>query len=196
MDKGGGTISVNSPALNWGAVTICGDQMEKLLQKLYEDMYPKLVRQAAFLLGDMGAAEDVAQEAFLKLHRQNLMEIENPPGWLAKVTNNLCYNHLRSEGNRRRREENVGQGMTYASFSMTTPSAEQLVVDEEELQLVRQALAQLQPRDRMILLMKFSGYNYEEIASTVDVSKGSVGTLLSRARERFKKTYQRLSSTN
>lgn len=148
------------------------------------------------MLGDVGAAEDAAQEAFLRLHRQGLAEIENPPGWLAKVTNNLCYNHLRSEGNRRRREKKVGQVEESVGFSLAAPSAEQLVVDREELQLIRQALAELKPRDRMVLLMKFSGHNYEEIASTLDISKGSVGTFLARARERFRQTYQRLLLTN
>ncbi|MEG6523192.1 RNA polymerase sigma factor SigX [Desulfotomaculum sp. 1211_IL3151] len=170
--------------------------MTDQLQKLYEEMYPKLVRQAAFMLGDVGAAEDAAQEAFLRLYRQGLDEIENPSAWLTKVTNNLCYSHLRSEGNRRRREEKVGQAEEAVGFSLVVPSAEQLVVDREELQLIRQALAELKPRDRMVLLMKFSGYNYEEIAATLDVSKGSVGTFLARARERFRQAYQRFLLTN
>ncbi|RYD06833.1 hypothetical protein N752_02190 [Desulforamulus aquiferis] len=72
------------------------------------------------------------------------------------------------------------------------PAAEELVLDREEVRLVRSALEKLQPRDRIILLMKFSGYSYDEIAVTAEIGKNSVGTILSRARERFKREYEYL----
>lgn len=173
-----------------GAV-LDGEIMEKDFQRLYSDNYLKLVRQATFLLGDVSAAEDLAQEAFIRLHRTNLTNVENPQAWLAKVINNLCYDYMRSEGSRRRREEKFFQPEYQASVSFTS-SAENLVMDMEEIRLVKQALLKLQPRDRLVLLMRFSGYGYDEIAATTEMNKSSVGTILARARERFKRSYQEI----
>lgn len=188
--KGGGTISINIPALQMGAV-LDGGIMEKDFQKLYSDNYLKLVRQATFLIGDVSAAEDLAQEAFIRLHRTNLTSVENPPAWLTKVINNLCYDYMRSEGSRRKREEKYFQPVNQEALSSTS-SAENLVMDMEEIRLVQQALLKLQPRDRLVLLMRFSGYGYDEIAATTEMNKGSVGTVLARARERFKRAYQKI----
>lgn len=186
----GVNISANTPALTIKAVPICGEKMESSFQQIYQELYAKLVRQAVFILGERSAAEDAVQEAFLRLHSTGLAAVDNPSAWLSKVTANLCYNYMRGEGNRRRREEKVSLLPNYNS-NQVAPSAEETVLDMEEVQLIRQALQQLQPRDRMVLLMKFSGYTYEDIAAAVDINKTSVGTILARARERFKQEYQR-----
>lgn len=162
--------------------------MESEWQKIYVQHYQKLVRQAAFLLGDISMAEDLAQEAFIRLHKIGLSNIVNPTGWLTKVIHNLCYDHMRSEGNRRKREEKFS--LPLLAHSAEANSAENLVIDREDVRLVQLALQSLQPRDRLVLLMKFSGYGYEEIATATEMNKSSVGTILARARERFKRVYQ------
>ncbi|MTI81159.1 MAG: sigma-70 family RNA polymerase sigma factor [Firmicutes bacterium] len=154
--------------------------------EIYTENYTKLLRQAAFLLGDKTAAEDMVQEAFIRLNKTGLSTIETPSAWLTRVVNNLCYSYMRSEGSRRRREEKVGRQ------SVEEHSAEQVVLNKEDKNLTHQALSKLQPRDRMVLLLKFSGYKYHEIASALNINKSSVGTILSRARDRFKKEYQQL----
>lgn len=164
--------------------------MERDFQQLFKEHYYKLVRQAAFVLGDPTAAEDVVQEAFVRLHRTGVKKVDNPAAWLTKVTNNLCFDFLRSEGSRRRREEKYAQP---AELTTLTSSTENIVMDKEEVRLVQKALGKLQPRDRMVLVMKFSGYSYDEIAATVELNKSSVGTILARARERFKREYEGLS---
>lgn len=178
------------PAVPLEAVSTCGENMESEFQKIYHELYGRLVRQAAFLLGDVAAAEDVAQEAFLRLHRAGLSNIGSPAGWLAKVTNNLCYDHMRSEGSRRRREDRYVDPADVEDSVSYVGSAESQLMDKEEIRLVHQALLELLPRDRLVLLMKFSGYSYDEIAATIDLNRGSVGTVLSRARERFKRAYE------
>lgn len=190
MVKGVALISLNMPAVSLKTMPIYGGNMDIQFKNIYSEMFPKLVRQAAFLLGDPAAAEDLAQEAFLRLHGVGLDTVENPAGWLAKVTNNLCFSYLRKESSRRKREEIVCQQDIFASLNV--PSAEKLALHREELQLVQKALGQLQPRDRLVLLMKFSGYSYDEIAATVEINRSSVGTILARARERFKREYQLL----
>ena len=177
-------------------VLVRGDDHQMKFRKIYREMYPKLIRQAAFLLGDAAAAEDMVQEAFLKLHNFGFDEINNPKAWLTKVTNNLCYSYMRSEGSRRRREETVCRQSLNQLTSGAAVSAESVILDWEELQMVRQALNRLSPRDRIVLLLKFSGYKYDQIAEAVDVNRSSVGAILARARERFKREYNNLLSVH
>ena len=55
---------------------------------------------------------------------------------------------------------------------------------------MRSALATLGDRDREALLLKAEGFNYEEIAATLGLSKGAVGTTLARARRRLVEAYR------
>jgi RNA polymerase sigma-70 factor (ECF subfamily) len=63
---------------------------------------------------------------------------------------------------------------------------------EEERAMARQALDALAERDRDALLMREEGLNYDEIAKALDLSVGSVGTTLSRARRRLMEAYEAL----
>ena len=60
----------------------------------------------------------------------------------------------------------------------------------ERTALVRAALATLGERDREALLLKAEGFNYEEIAATLGLSNGAVGTTLARARRRLVEAYR------
>jgi RNA polymerase sigma-70 factor (ECF subfamily) len=55
---------------------------------------------------------------------------------------------------------------------------------------VRAALDELTPRDREALLLKAEGFNYEEIAATLGLARGAVGTTLARARRRLVEAYR------
>ncbi len=68
----GDTISVNLTTISVRAGSNYGENMEHSFQKIYAEMYARVVRQAAFLLGDTAMAEDVAQEAFVRLHGMGL----------------------------------------------------------------------------------------------------------------------------
>ena len=64
--------------------------------------------------------------------------------------------------------------------------------DENSLKNVQAALAQLKDRDRDALLLWEEGFSYEEIADTVGLSRGSIGTTMARARARLAAAYQQL----
>ncbi|OAT79981.1 RNA polymerase subunit sigma [Desulfotomaculum copahuensis] len=157
-------------------------------KELFDSHYPAVYRRAACILGNPAAAEDVAQETFLKLYQAPPVNQENLAGWLARVATNLAYNHLRGENNRRRRES--AQGIEEATM---LPSCEEEALRREETRLVQQVLDHLPERDRTCLLLRFSGAGYREIAALIDVKPGSVGTLLARAQARFREEYARLS---
>jgi len=150
-------------------------------QEVFQRYYPVACRQAAYLLGCTEAAEDVAQEVFVKLYYSPPREFSGLGGWLARVTANLSFNYLKQQKNRRQREQKaVGEGFGNV-FSL-----EDRILKNNDVRLVRDILAELNERDRICLLLKFSGYSYREIAEITGVETGSVGTILARAQARFK----------
>src|SRR5690606_8149349 len=92
--------------------------------------------------------------------------------------------YLRQRGNRMRREtaaDNVQQ---------ERHDLEDLAIRSEERINVHQVLESLSERDRTCLIMRFSGFSYQEIAEVIGVSKNSVGTILLRAMRRFRREYE------
>ncbi|MCL6449458.1 MAG: RNA polymerase sigma factor SigX [Armatimonadetes bacterium] len=158
-------------------------------KQIFDLYYPAVHRRAAYILGSPEAAEDVAQETFLKLYQAPPQERANLAGWLLRVATNLAYNHLRSEKNRLRRESS----RFLAELAAASPSVEESCLQSEEMRLVQAVLQRLAPRDRVGLLLKYSGAGYREIAAALDLKPGSVGTVLARALARFRQEYERLS---
>lgn len=153
-------------------------------KELFDRHYPAICRHLTCLLGNRAAAEDVAQEAFAKLYQTPPPEPSNLGGWLARVATNLAYNHIRSENSRTRRE--VGAGLAEV---VAEEGPEELLVRAEEIALTRRILEQLPERDRACLLLRFSGMDYAGIARATGIKNSSVGTVLARARAKFKVEY-------
>lgn len=152
----------------------------------FDEVFPSLFRYCNRLTGDPDAAEDVAQETFLRFVRDG---VQGPPkalrAWLFKVATHLIRDRYRVRENRRRlMEENP---MT-PSASPDDPEAD--VERAETVAAVRSALDELDPRDRQLLLMRGEGFSYKEMADAVGVKATSVGTLLARAQERFIDVYE------
>lgn len=154
-------------------------------QQVFYTYYPVVCRQAAYLLGSTEAVEDIAQETFLKLYYSSPGEIRNVGGWLGKVAANLCYSYLIREKSRSLREANVLNG----PLQEKVVSLEETFLRNHEVKKVQEILAQLNERDRMVLLLKFSGYRYKEMAEIIEVETNSVGSILARALTRFKNLY-------
>lgn len=154
--------------------------------RLFERLYPPLFRYLRRLTGDSDAAEDAAQEAFVRLTEQSLPENEVRP-WLFTVATNLIRDRARKADRHRRLEPHVPRASTPDPPDVSAARKERIL-------MVRRALAELSERDRTMLLMREEGFKYAEIATAVDVAPGSVGTLLSRAARRFEQTYTALQA--
>lgn len=153
-------------------------------EQIFHNYYPFVCRQLYYLVGNQSLAEDLAQETFLKLYQLPPADFSNIGGWLAKVATNLAYNHLRSEKSRQKREDHCEMERMAKMISF-----EEVVVRNQEVREVRSILKQLSARDRTCLLLKFSGYKYQEIATVAGMNVNSVGTILARAQDKFKKIY-------
>jgi len=149
--------------------------------------YPGVYRLAFRLTGSPQAADDVAQEVFLRLYRHPLPpgESHNLPAWLYRVTASLAYNLLRAEARRDRRQAAVQV--------QTEPDPAERAQRQEERRLVRQALATLPSRQGQLLILRHAGFSYRELAEILQVAPTSVGTLLARAERAFEQAYLALS---
>jgi RNA polymerase sigma factor (sigma-70 family) len=146
--------------------------------RIYREERGAVLWHLVRLTGDRQLAEDLTQEAFGRLMDAGTDTLRNPRAWLTAVASNLAFNHFRSESRRVERERTHG-----LVESVTTP-------DRDEVLDVRSALAELDPRDAAMLLMRHSGFSYADIADAVGIAPGSVGTILARAQGRFREVYE------
>lgn len=144
----------------------------------FNNYYPLIVKKIMFMVGNREIAEDIAQETFIKFFNTNKKEIANVKAWLLRVAINLTYNYIRSEKNRKDREEKI------VSEKVIDISEE--VIKKEEGKIIRKALSKLSERDNQLIVFKYAGYSYREIAEILDIEETSVGTFLARAKKRFK----------
>lgn len=148
--------------------------------ELFDDVYPELFRYCVRMAGDVDVAEDVVQDAFVRLLDRGVRgDRAGLRAWLFKVATHRLRDGIRVRENRRRllRERPV------APDPVATP--EELTRREERVFRARRALSRLDERDRTLLLLKEEGFSYQEMADAVGVRATSIGTLLARARRRF-----------
>jgi len=156
-------------------------------ERLFLQEYPKVVAIAYRVLADRQAAEDVAQEVFLKFHRSHSPDSEGASGWLHSAAVHSALNVIRGERRRARRET------AHAREAAQTPAASpELVVEEaEQRQEVRRALSRLPQRTAAVLMLRHSGLSYAEVATALGMKVTNVGTLLRRAEDALRKEVNR-----
>ena len=157
-------------------------EFEAAFSEHYTRVYGVLFR----LVGDRAQAEDLAVEAFWRLWERAPQHRENLGGWLYRVAMRLGYNALRAA---RRREYYELQAGREALEQTTSPEPSRTVEQRQERQQVRAVLGDMKERDAQLLVLRHSGFSYREIADTLGVAPGSVGTLLARAEAEFERRY-------
>ncbi|MEN4451039.1 RNA polymerase sigma factor SigI [Mycobacterium sp. SM3041] len=143
--------------------------------------HPYLVNLAYQMLGDVGDAEDVAQEAFLRLSRTEPGEIEDVRAWLTTVAGRLCLDLVRSA--RARREQPTEQDEMPPLASNEPDPADRVTLDDEVSSALMRVLRQLSPGERVaFILHDVFGVPFESIAETVGRPVGTCRQLARRAR--------------
>lgn len=139
----------------------------------------ELVGLAYRMLGSVTEAEDVAQEALLRLQRHGLDDVERPGAWLARAASRLCLDRLRSA--ERRRESYIGPWLPEPLVDTDDPAGLELAESLSLAFLV--VLESLSPAQRIaFVLHDVFGHEYDELASMLDRSEQACRQLVSRAR--------------
>ncbi|PEE37794.1 RNA polymerase sigma factor SigX [Bacillus pseudomycoides] len=157
-------------------------------EELFKQYYGYVVKQILWIIKKQTIAEELAQEVFLQLYRTDWKAIENLPGWLIRSSTYVAYNYLRSE---KRHQARIDKTIQYHEVQHVS-SLDDDWIRKEEVTKVQIALSNMSDRDRTILLMKFSGFQYKEIAEVLQIDITSIGTLLVRAKTKFRKIYKRM----
>lgn len=161
---------------------------DKPFEDLFFEHYPRLVRMLIRLVGNSGQAEELASDAFYRLHRHRSQygAEDHPAGWLYRTATNLALDALRSNARRLRREELAHQ-IEPGNPAAGNPLFQLLA--EEQRERVRTVMARLKPIQAQVLLMGSSGFTAKEIGALVGARTDSLYVLISRARAQFEKEY-------
>lgn len=160
-------------------------------EEFFLENFPGVFRLLFRVTGSRQEAEDLAQEAFLRLLRRLRTEGDAvaptdavaPIAWTYRVALNLAYNRLRDTGRRRRRLEELGAVLSDPGARPGGP--DESLLRERERDEVRFVLGLLPERQARLLLLRNSGLSYRQIAEVLEVAPGSIGTLLARAEGAF-----------
>ena len=149
---------------------------------------PYLVNLAYQMLGDIGEAEDVAQEAYLRLAAADLREINDVRAWLTVVAGRLCLDQVRSA---RARREKPGPETTLAAgsplhVSPAVDPADRVTLDDQISDALLEVLRRLSPGERVaFVLHDVFQISFDAIAETVGRPVGTCRQLARRARQKI-----------
>lgn len=161
---------------------------EQPITLAWHENHAYLVDLAFRMLGDIGAAEDVAQEAFTRLAVTTAADIESPRGWLTVVTSRLCLDQLRSASSRRERTDDAA--IQEAAAPLTghpiIDPADRVTLDDEVQSALRVVLQRLSPAERVaFILHDVFATPFGTIAVTLGKPPGTCRQLARRARQKI-----------
>ena len=152
------------------------------IEELFAALESPLLSYALRLAGQLNIAEDLVQEAFMKLHEQ-FDAVREPRRWLYRTVHNLALNQRRKESKivalPTGHEEDAPNAPEPAD---TQPLPDEQIARLEGIGLVRLSLEALDKRSRELVKLKFNdGLSYKEISARTGLSVGNVGYLLHHA---------------
>jgi RNA polymerase sigma-70 factor (ECF subfamily) len=170
--------------------TISEPRADREFEALFLEHYPRLVRTLLRLVGKSGQAEELAADAFYRLHQHRSQHgsEDNLAGWLYRTAVNLGLDALRANSRRSRREEQSQREQT----NQTPGNPLYELLAEEQRDRVRNVLARLKPIQGQVLLMGSSGFTGKEMAALLGMKPESLYVLISRAKSQFEKEYVNL----
>ena len=173
-------------------IEACRQGDRAAFQLLFETYKDKVFSIAVYSSGgDRSVADDVTQQIFLKLFtaiRQFRGDSEFTT-WLYRLVVNACLDE------RRRRKRLLPLGETVAMKSSDRKSQEKQYARLEISEVVQAAIAELKPKFRLPILLKYiEGLSYEEIASVMGCSKGTVASRLNRGHSQLAKRLSHLNN--
>lgn len=162
-------------------------RLEEQVGEVFDLLRDPIHRYLCRMIGRRPEAEDLTQEAFLRLYdrlRRGEGTIQVRP-WLYRVAHNLAIDWIRAKGRHEMLWGDEREGGESSQVIDKAPSAEQMLIAEERHRLVWRAVAQLSPQQRHCLYLRAEGLGYREIAEVLNISISSVSTFLGRGIRRI-----------
>jgi len=152
------------------------------IESLFRIQFVRIARIVARIVRDPARAEELAVEAFVKLWRNPQVDTARAEAWLYRTAVRLGLDDLRRQTRRARYEGLIG-------FVREAPTPEEIHSGNEEQDRVRKILSILDARQTELLLLRSHDLSYTEVAAALDLNPASLGTLLARAQQSFRKEY-------
>jgi RNA polymerase sigma-70 factor, ECF subfamily len=160
----------------------------------FDALRPRLLRVAYATLGSRAEAEDVVQDAWLRLARADRAEIRDLGAWLTTVVGRLALDALGSA--RVRRERYYGEWLPEPLVGTAPDPADSVTLDEEVSLAMLRVLESLSPAERTaFVLHDVFGHSFEEVAEAVGRTPQATRQLASRARRHVEAGRPRFPAT-
>jgi RNA polymerase sigma-70 factor (ECF subfamily) len=154
------------------------------LRQVFEAEESPLLRYAHGLLGQRETAEDVVQDAFLKLHA-HWEEVAHPRAWLFRCVRNLALSHIRDH----KRET----PMADREWAAAAPDPEQALGKLEAIGTLQLLVSELKEDERTLISLKYhQGLKYDQISKRTGLSVGNVGYKLHHALKNLADSLRRM----
>ncbi len=152
------------------------------IEELFAALESPLLSYGFRLVGDSSLAEDLVQEAFMRLHAQ-FTEVRQPRRWLYRTVHNLALNQRRAAEKILPLERLMAEGASPAAETVDPqPLPDEQIARWEGIGLVRLSMEGLDERSREVVRLKFNeGLSYKDIAARMGLTVGHVGYLLHHA---------------
>ena len=154
-------------------------------EALFRREYARVVGIAQRVVRDADLAEDVAQDVFVAFYRKHPADAGYASAWLYAAAAHTALNVIRSRQRRGRRE------VAHANERDIAVDPARRAEEAETQAEVRAALARMDERGAALLALRYSGLSYEEIAAALGLRRSSIGTLLRRAEDAFRREVTR-----
>ena len=161
-------------------------------ESLFHEYWAPIHHLLRRMVIDPAEAEDLALETFFRLYqyRPAFGEEFNIRGWLHRVATNLALQSIRSFKRREQYELRAGKG---ALEEMPENRPQAIFDKQEDHRLAHETLAQMNSRQAELLVMRYSGMSYSDIAAALHLSPTSIGPLLLRAEREFEERFRALN---
>jgi RNA polymerase sigma factor (sigma-70 family) len=154
------------------------------LAAAFEEQRTHLRAVAYRMLGSVHEADDAVQEAWLRLSRSDVSEVENLPAWLTTVVSRICLDQLRSRGARREDALPEHDAAEDLADPESDPALDAVLADQVETAL-QVVLDTLSPAERLaFVLHDLFALPFEEVGTVMGRSSAAVRQLASRGRRR------------
>jgi RNA polymerase sigma-70 factor (ECF subfamily) len=156
--------------------------------RVFDEVYPGLCRFLEYLLGGPAAAQDIAQESFLRLYRAGLDSVPYVEArfWLFRVARNLALNEIETRRRRSRLFDKVRD-----AFQFVRSDPEKQLEEAERARIALELLKQLPEHQRAALVLREQQeMSYSEIARVLNISESKVKVDIFRARALLREKYR------
>ena len=192
MSLGGkldGDVTFGYPLLSSAGASAAS--IEDRVTKLFEELRTPIYRYVVLIVWNPAVAEEITQEAFLRLHRHmsEKRKIENVRAWVMRVAHNLAIDFGRTDRPADSLSLRDVQTVAEAIHSSAADDPEKTMLAQERSQLLYRAVQGLSQRQRQCLDLRFEGFRYIEIAEILAVSESTVIENIRRAMVRLAKEF-------